>query len=339
MIVRKALLAPLWLLQLATGAKSFLDNPFIGSNRLNRCGLHVARVKIADAMCRWRRSRLAKKVPSDWRESFDRDGYVAIPNIVPAEEFARLREALLNYRGTAREMLQGDAITRRMAVDPQMLRTVPELRSLLERKDILALFHYVMSYSITPLHYIQTIVSKAGGKEPDPQETLHADSFHASLKAWLFLRPVGIEDGPFTYVPGSHLFTRERIEWERTRSLANPREIDRLSARGSPRVCGQDLDEMELPPPHPIAVDANTLVVADTVGFHARSPSVRSGERVELWSYGRRNPFLPWLGGDPTSLPGIAERRVSFVWWVRDRFDKQFGQPWRPVGQRTPIDR
>lgn len=338
MMIRKALLAPVWVLQLATGAKSFLDNPLIGSQRLNRRGLHVARVRLADAMCRWRRRRLASKVRADWREAFDRDGFVAIPDIVPPEEFSALRAAVLGYEAPAREMRQGDAITRRMAIDPDMLRAIPALRRLLEREDIVALFHYVASYRITPLHYIQTIVSKVGGNEPDPQEALHADSFHSSLKSWLFLNPVAVEDGPFTYVPGSHRFTPERMAWERARSLADPRAIDRLSARGSPRIGAPELEAMKLSAAQSLAVAANTLVVADTVGFHARGPSLRSGERVELWSYARRNPFLPWLAGDPSSLPGIAERRVGLVWRVRDRLEKQIGQPWQPVGRRTPSE-
>jgi hypothetical protein len=336
--IRKAFLAPIWLLQLATGAKSFLDNPLIGSRRLNARGLHVARVRLADAMCRWRRRRLASKVRPEWREAFDRDGFVAIPDIVPPEEFAALRHAVLGYRGPAREIRQGDAITRRLAVDPDMLKVIPALRRLLQREDIVALFHYVAGYRIEPLHYIQTIVSKVGGNEPDPQETLHADSFHSSLKAWLFFNPVDVEDGPFTFVPGSHRFTPERLAWERTRSLNDPRAIDRMSARGSPRVEAHELAAMKLPEPRALAVPANTLVVADTVGFHARGPSSKAGERVELWSYARRNPFLPWLGGDPTSLPGIAERRIPMIWAATDRFAKLLGPPWPSVGVRTPVD-
>ncbi len=338
-MIRKALLIPIWVLQLATGAKSFLDNPLIGSRRLNRLGLHVFRVRIADALCRWRRRRLARHVRTDWREAFDRDGYVAISDIVPPESFAALRDAILRFEGPAREMQQGDAITRRMAVDPEMLRAIPALGRLLSRKDIAALFHYVASYRITPLHYIQTIVSKAGGNEPDPQETLHADSFHSSLKAWLFLNDVEIGDGPFTYVPGSHRFGPERLAWERKRSLADPAAIDRLSARGSPRIGEPELAVLGLEQPRALAVCANTLVVADTVGFHARGPATRPGERVELWSYARRNPYLPWLGGDWTSLPGIAERRIGLIWKVRDRLEKHIGQPWRSVGRRTPTER
>lgn len=172
---------------------------------------------------------------------------MAIADIIPPHEFPALREAVLGYSGPAREMRQGDAITRRMAVDAAMFDAIPALRELLDRADIKALFHYVASYRITPLHYIQTIVSKVGGNEPDPQETLHADSFHSSLKAWLFFNPVNANEGPFTYVPGSHRLTPERLAWERARSLADPRVVDRLSARGSPRIAESQLESLRLP--------------------------------------------------------------------------------------------
>ncbi|EAQ29014.1 hypothetical protein NAP1_15483 [Erythrobacter sp. NAP1] len=336
--IKSVLMAPVWTAQLATGAKSFLDHPLIGSQRLNRRGLHRARVRLADRLCRWRRRRLARHVPREWREAFDRDGFVKIENVIPEEDFAALRDAVLNTSWPAREMRQGDAITRRIAIDPEMLKAVPELERFLARKDINALFHYVASFRTTPLHYIQTIVSNCGGDDPDPQETVHADSFHSSMKAWLFLRPVEEEDGPFTYVPGSHRFTPERLEWEHQRSLADPKVIDRLSARGSPRVNSAMLSQMKLGDAIKLAVPENTLVVADTGGFHARGPASRSGERVEIWSYSRRNPFLPWLGGDLLSIPGIAERRIGWLWKLRDRLEKQIGQPWTPVGKRRPID-
>ena len=334
----RLLLLPLWLVQLATGAKSFLDNPLIGSRRLNRRGLHAARVRLADALCRWRRRRLAGRVRPEWVAAFERDGFVIVYDVVPPAQFPALRDAILGYEAEAREMRQGDAITRRMAVDPAMLASIPALRQLLARSDINALMHFVASYRVTPLHYIQTIASNVDGDAPDPQETLHADSFHASLKSWLFLNPVAADKGPFCFVRGSHRFTAERLAWEHARSLSDPHAIDRLSARGSPRLRPGDLAAMKLPEAEALAVPANTLVVADTVGFHARGASVGRTERVEIWSYARRNPFLPWLGGDLLSLPGLAERRVGWVWAFRDRFAARIGQPWQPVGRRTPVD-
>lgn len=335
--LKVAMMAPVWVLQLFTGYKSFLDNPLIGSRRLNARGLHVSRVRVADALCRWRRRRLARHVRPEWLADFERDGFVAIPDVVPPAEFPALRAAILAYEGPAREMVQGDAITRRLAIDPAMLDAIPALRTLLARKDIVALMHYVASFRITPLHYIQTIVSGIGTPDSDPQETIHADSFHASLKSWLFLNPVAADEGPFCYVRGSHRFTPARLAWEHRRSLADPAAIDRLSARGSPRVDDAGLAGMGLPQAEGLAVAGNTLVVADTVGFHARGLSEKPGERVEIWSYGRRNPFVPWLGGDLFSLPGIAERRVNWLWAFRDRYQQQLGQPWRAVGTRRAI--
>lgn len=339
-VVRTVLLSPIWVAQLGTSAKSFVDNPIIGSHRLNRLGLHVARVRCAAALCRFRRWRLARHVRPEWRAAFDRDGFVAISDLVPAKDFANLRQAILEYSGTAREMVQGDAITRRLAVDPQMLKAIPALRATLSRPDIRGLFQYVASFRTEPLHYIQTIVTHAGAAASvggDPQEALHADAFHSSLKAWFFLNDVKPDEAPFTYVPGSHRFTPQRLAWERARSIRSSNQLDRLTARGSPRVHRSDLAAMDLPEPRLLSVPANTLVVADTVGFHARGLSSQPTERVEIWSYARRNPFLPWIGGDIFSLPGVAERRITWVWSLRDCFSRFVGQPWRDVGLRTPI--
>lgn len=336
--VKALAMGPVWVLQLGTSAKSFLDNPLIGSRRLNRWGLHRGRVRLAAALSAWRRRRLARGVPAHWREAFDRDGYVAIRDVVPPEQFPALRAALLAYRGEAREMRQGDAITRRLAIDPAMLQAIPQLRSLLQRKDIVALFHYVAGFRVAPLHYLQTIVTHEGHDETDPQEALHADSFHSSLKSWLFLNPVAEDEAPFRYVPGSHRFEGGRLDWEYRRSQIDPARMDRLTGRGSPRVSPEELEQMGLPPARALSVPGNTLVVADTGGFHARGASVRPVERVEIWSYSRRNPFLPVLGGDLLSLPGLAERRIGWLWSLRDRLESRIGQPWQPVGRRTATD-
>jgi hypothetical protein len=70
-----------------------------------------------------------------------------------------------------------------------------------------------------------------------------------------------------------------------------------------------------------LAVPANTLVVADTCGFHARGPSVRPTRRVEIWAYGRRNPFLPFVGLDAWEALRLAEYRVPLFWWFSDVLD------------------
>ncbi len=77
-----------------------------------------------------------------------------------------------------------------------------------------------------------------------------------------------------------------------------------------------------LPPPVEFAVPANTLVVADTHGFHARGPSSRPCRRVEVWAYGRRNPFLPWVDLDAWRLGDLADLRVGLAWAFGDVLER-----------------
>lgn len=333
------LMAPLWLAQLASGAKSFRDNPLIGSRRLNARGLHVGRLRAADAMADWRRGRLAHLLDPADRAAFARDGYVQIRDFLPDDIFVRLRDGVLGYCGAAREMVQGDTITRRFALDPDLLAAVPEVHALLRDSRWRGLNRYVGTYDQEPLTYVQSILSKVHDAPPDPQTHLHADTFHATAKAWLFLTDVAEDEGAFCYVPGSHRLTPERLAWEQAMSVAAAHGADPFSARGSPRIAREALPALGLPEPKLFAVPANTLVVADTHGFHARGPSARPSVRVEIWAYGRRNPFLPWLGLDPLSLPGVAERRIPAMWRARDRLSGWMGQPWRDVGFKTPEER
>ena len=326
---------PWWAAQLLTGAKSFRDNPLIGSKRLNHLGLHGWRVRAAHWLAAWRREKLGKRLSADDCAQFERQGYVLVRDFLPAEDFAALKAAVLARASPAREMVQGDAITRRIAIDAAMLRDVPALARLIRMPRWVGLMRYVASFDSEPLYYIQTILTHRANGQPDPQLHLHADTFHPTMKAWLFLSDVADEDGPLTYVAGSHRLTPERLAWEQARALEAPEGVDFLSARGSMRVEPEELPDLGLPDAVRFAVPANTLVVADTCGFHARGSSSRPAMRIEIWAYSRRNPFLPWSNMDLLSLPGLAERRIIALWAVRDRLKRWVGQPWAPAGLMT----
>jgi Phytanoyl-CoA dioxygenase (PhyH) len=335
---RSWLLAPVHAAALATAAKSFRDNPILGSPRLNRAGLHVGRMRLAGAMAAWRRRRLAHLVGADDIADFSRDGFILKRQYLPPPRFAQLQREALSCSAPARGMLQGDALTRRIPLDRATLRHLPAVRALVESDEWLNLLRYVGSSALTPISYIQTIFARVRPAVVDPQLSLHADTFHATVKAWFFLTDVGEDAGPFTYVPGSHRLTPARLDWERRMSVAARASGDVETQAGSFRIDPGELAGLGLPPPKSFAVPANTLIVADTMGFHARGPSLGPSTRIEIWAYGRRNPFIPWLQWDPAALPFVKQRAVRLSWSAADFAERLgFGKnPWRDEGRSTP---
>ena len=78
---------PLWLLQVFSSTKSFVDNPILGSPKLNEWGLHRSRCAIAARMATWRRKRLVDRLDPADLEAFDKAGIVIKPDFLPAETF------------------------------------------------------------------------------------------------------------------------------------------------------------------------------------------------------------------------------------------------------------
>jgi hypothetical protein len=334
--VLRWLMAPVWAAQIFTGAKSFCDNRILGSQRMNERGLHVWRIRLAHRLAERRRGRLGLRLAPEDREAFARDGFILKRDFLPDDTFRALVEEIGRTEAPVREMKQGDAITRRIALDPEALKRMPACAEAVAAPAFQNLVRYVSTYDAEPIVYIQTVFAQVDRSAVDPQTAVHADTFHPTMKAWLFLHDVEEDLGPFVYVPGSHRPTKRRLAWERRMSI-NASKLDRLSSRGSFRVTARDLKRMGLPGPKKFAVPANTLVVADTSGFHARGASARPSTRVEIWAYARRNPFLPFVGLDPWSLPPLKGRQAPIFWRLLDGLEKAgLGKSaWRDGGRMT----
>lgn len=330
--------APLWAAGVIGSDKSFRQNPILGSRRLNAWGLHRRRVALAARMAERRRAALAAGVPAAFREDFDRDGFVIRPDFLPREAFERLRERLATETFEAREMRQGQTVTRMIPLDPANLARLPEARAAVHDPELVAGLRYVASTGGQPVWHLQTVIAEPQHGQADPQTALHSDTFHATAKAWLFLQDVGPEDGPFVYAPGSHRLTPERLEWEHRQSLRATDDPRSHHGLGSFRIDPEDFAALGYRPAVPVAVRANTLVFADTYGFHARSVSTRPTLRMELHGYLRRNPFLPWPGFDPVGLVGLGDRQLAiYLGWL-DLPERLTGRRsiWRRVGAVSP---
>lgn len=335
------ILAPLHAAALLTGAKSFRDNPILGSRRLNEYGLHIRRMAFAHRMAAARRARLSSLVSAQDAAAFEAHGFIEKRNFLPPDVFARLRGEALHTAAPARDTRQGDTVTRRIPIDAVGRRRMPTVSALASSPAFLGLVRFVGASSLSPLTFVQTVFSQVYAVEPDPQTHLHADTFHPTVKAWLFLNDVAADEGPFAYVPGSHRLTVPRIAWEKQTALTAASSEDVLTSRGSFRIGREELADLGLPQPRVFDVPANTLVVADTGGFHARSLPLKPSVRSEIFAYGRRGPFTPWTGLDPLGFPLIEGRASRLGWALEDLKQSLTGKwaPWQDAGEVTATQR
>ncbi|MEM9632179.1 MAG: phytanoyl-CoA dioxygenase family protein [Pseudomonadota bacterium] len=330
---------PLFAAELATGAKSFCDNPIIGSRQLNEAGLHVKRIKLAERMADYRRRMMTNLVSPQHAESFRRDGFVVCKEVLPPDLFQQLKVEVENNSFAAQEMMQGHTVTRFIPIRKQMLAEMRILGSIVKGKLFQGLLKYVGSWNADPITFIHTVFADPDRGERDPQTVFHSDTFHATSKCWYFVSDVTEGDGPFTYVPGSHRMTAERLSWEHERAVSACSGERTMHTLGSFRITDEELAVLGYCEPVKLIVPANTLVVADTHGFHARSRSEKPTIRLGIYGSLRRNPFVPWSGLDPFMLPGLRWRQSELhdainSWKMRT--GRPTGQP--SVGEVRPLD-
>lgn len=332
----KLLLMPFYAAQVFSGIKNFDSNPILGSERLNRRGLHVFRVRLAHRMAAYRRRQLTHLIGRDDQEAFERDGFVMKPDFLPADDFSRLCVEIKRLSGEALETVEGDAVTHRIPITPEILKQAPTLRQLFENPMWTGLARYIGSFDVEPVLRIMTVYAHGGpAGRHDPQTDLHMDTFHPTVKAWFFLHDVEEEEGPFTYVPGSHIMSQRRLAWQRRQSILKSRH----GGGGAFRVEQSTLKRLRLPSARSFAVRGNTLLLADTYGFHARGESLRPSARVTIFASSRPSPFVPFCGFDIAKIFFIKDNKGTMGDRLQDALAKiGIARPKGRIVQVKPTD-
>lgn len=309
--MKKILMLPVWILQVFTQAKSFSKNPVLGNAILNRMGLHVARIIAAHGIMRFRMWLLSGGIDKQQRDSYYQNGYILVPDFLEQTRYQNLKNEIHNANAEVRECTQGDTLTHRIMLDEETKPGLVECTSFINNKRLQKLLKFASGKNGQPVSYIQTIKNHFVEGPPDPQKNLHSDTFHPTMKSWYFLDEVDERNGPFTYVPGSNRLTRARLIWEYRRSIEISSDGDRYSGNGSLRLGDADAKEMKLNAAEGFKVPANTLVIANTHGFHCRGNASEKSTRTELWTISRSNPFNPFPGIDHPVLTRLQNRALS----------------------------
>lgn len=304
--------APIWFIELFTTAKSFTANPIIGNRTLNRLGLHTGRIRLAQAMTQWRWLFMGWMLPAELRRQYRTHGVLKIENFLSPEEFAQVRAEIVAFNGDLRRMTQGDTHTFQGLLDDQTIASMPATNRLLADRHLRRIMMYGGSSFKLPMFFAHCVRNGVDAAKPgissDPQKDFHSDTFHPTMKAWLFLDDVDDKIGPFNYVPGSQKATTERLEWDYENSIAGKELANNYAKRGSLRISPAELKDRGFAEPIIMRVPANTLVMADTHGFHRRGDAVAGSTRLAIYAYSRSNPFNPLPGFAPVSWRSRIEQ-------------------------------
>lgn len=297
-----------------SGKKSF-DDRWIGSPYLNRHGLHRWRMKAAQSCVGIRRSlaRRYGKLMDDAVQQLHAEGYAVVGNFLALDEFEALAgEVGAAFRaaeskqpvhenriqGFGRKLrfpggfdrYDGGTLNRFLEINPEKHPAAARFARD-ARLDPLTSAICGKPHNPRKTHLYLT-VHGSEQSNPDLQKVMHRDTWFSSMKFWFFIRPVTPDDGPFVYVPGSHLLTAERLEWEQ--QIANQAATGQASADnqgGSFRISDGELSRLGLPEPVTITSAANTLVIANTLGFHRRGCARPDTRRLAVYGWHRPYPF------------------------------------------------
>jgi hypothetical protein len=289
-----------------------LNDPLTGNKTLNRLGLHRGRMQLADR-CNALRIAIRGSMTDNAAAALRRDGCVAVPDFLPPEQFSAVAEEServaagveaewpmtgrnqpgfgeKKFRDWGYDRYDGGTLNRFITIDPL---TMPACHAAASAPRLTEFTRAAIGMRM-PRHKVSIYITRHGGETDahDDQKDMHRDTFHASVKFWYFLRDVRPEDGPFIYVPGSHRLGKERMAWEHARvieMIGRPRG-KRAAAF---RIPEDALGELGYGPPQHFAVPANTLVLADTLGFHRRGDATGPAIRLSLYGFMRPWPFQP----------------------------------------------
>lgn len=316
-ILKNTLMAPVWVTQLFTTAKSFDDNPIIGNRTLNKMGLHVSRVVLAHGIMGFRMWLLGFSLSKEDRQFYRKNGYLVKHNFLSDEDFQALENEARNYTGETREGRQGNTLTQRAVMSPEAQKNVPAIAKLLNSKTLRNFSQYTAGHFRAPFYYIENVKNHYAKGDEDPQKNYHTDTFHPTMKCWYFIDEVTAENGPFTYIPGSNRLNKARLKAEYQKSVEGKNQAIRYARRGSMRYNEEEITALGLAEPVAMTVPPNTLVIANTFGIHKRTESGKS-TRLSIYGDSRTNPFIP-VPGVPSRL--IDRWQYSLLDLVRKRAD------------------
>ncbi len=270
----------------------------VKSKVLNKMGVQPFRIYLAQKRYGMKSTPHADAY-SEEINTLQNDGILVIENFLPENEFSALEEECQRIMKNEKmdDVRQDGSNTISMkSLFKLDSKTYPGVFSFLSNKKLKNLFEAAekrkISFSkgnITVL--IQHLQQGYDKTLLDPETELHSDTFFNTHKAWLYMNDVEMKNAPFVFVKGSHKVEKTnhyQIAYDYTNGKIERAKSDR---GGSRRISEEELkkDDMER---SVYMCKKNTLVIANTMGYHCREEGEGGNERLTLAVSARFNPFF-----------------------------------------------
>ena len=263
-------------------AQTFSASKVVESRSLNRVGAQPFRA--VGARLIW---RIAAAIGHGGIEELSRTGLLVVEDFLPVDEFELLRDeatAFSQTRPPSQVITDGGTRTDIWTLPPSEGDRFQELERWCRNETVFGLVSAAEQRLVLPTHGLRTLehLHTDTVEGHDGQSDLHIDAPFDTHKLWLYLDEVTPDRAPFVYVPGSHKLDWTRLRNEYLESIGENSRSRKISAE---EVGRRGLEARS------VTCRPNTLVLANTCGYHARSTGAPGATRQALHMMFRSNPF------------------------------------------------
>jgi len=276
-------------LSLGSFARVFSGDKVVESQFLNTIGAQVFRTIAARSIYNMRPVKVSVDV-QEKLEILDRDGIVVWPDFLEPGQFEGVRRECFALVPNHREVLNrssGGNSLHVLHIKKVETELLPNIHAFLADRRLQQLLEGAERRPLGSIANYAKIEHLMQGKVEDgadPQAAHHSDTFYSCHKAWFYVAPVAMKDGPLTFNKGSHKLTPKRLSYIYKDSCGHNADDD-----PSRRVTAEEI--AEIGPPTVLTCPANTLVVANVCGYHSRLQGELGAERWAVQIGLRTDPF------------------------------------------------
>jgi hypothetical protein len=277
------------MLKLGSVGRVFSGDKVVESQLLNVLGAQVFRTIAARSIYHARPVAVSEDV-KDKLETLERDGVVVWPGFLSPEHFEQVQRECFELVPAHPETLNrtsGANKVHALHVRKVEAERLSNIHRFLADRRLEELLEAAERRPLGPLSKYAKIEHLIQGKEEegaDPQSSHHSDTFFNCHKAWFYVAPVTMKDGPLTFNKATHKLTPRRLGHIYRDSCIRTGDAD-----PSRRVTAEEM--AEIGKPIVLTCPANTLVVANVCGYHSRRQGEPGAERWAVQLGARTDPF------------------------------------------------